>query len=369
MSDLAERSPIDVPDGAGTGLLTPAAVLNHYNVLDTSPEPAFDRVTALAAHLFDAPIAIISFFDQNRLWFKSHHGLDATNISWAPDTSASAMEQRIRSEFDVRFFVGVPLRTPDGHDVGTLCVINHIFSAADARKVHQLEKLGDIVIDLLEQRLARQLALAQATLMGNEVDHRTMNSLQFVASLLHLQSSAVGPEAAAQLMTASNRVHAVARVHRSFSVAAGADHVPMLTFLRRLCDELSTILDTAITIEGVEARIPTTQIMAIGLIVNELATNAKKHGDGAIDVTFNPRPDGQYELCVLDRGPGLPKTFSIKQPAKAGLGIKVVVSLARQLDGTFSASGNPAGRGACFKVVFPVPGMTEQVAQASAASD
>ena len=107
--------------------------------------------------------------------------------------------------------------------------------------------------------------------------------------------------------------------------------------------------------------------MALGLIVNELATNAKKHGKSAIEVTFSARPDGQYELCVLDRGPGLPENFSVKHPDKAGLGIKVVGSLARQLQGTFSASGNPAGRGACFKVVFPALAMSEQVARGSAA--
>ncbi len=261
-----------------TADLERAAVVKNYAILGTPPEASFDRITALAADLFDAPIAIISFFDRQRLWFKSHHGLDATGISWGPDTSASAMERRIRGEFDVGFFVGVPLRTPDGHDLGTLCVIDRKPRQVDPDRVRQLGILADIVVDLLEQRLAKLLALAQAHLKSSEVDHRAMNSLQFVASLLSLQSRVVGPEAARQLTTAANRVQAVARVHRSFSADDDADRVPVLAYLRRLCGELAVILGTPITVVGTEASVPKAQIMAIGLIVNELATNAKKHG-------------------------------------------------------------------------------------------
>ena len=63
------------------------AIVDRYEILDTPPEPAFDRITALAADLFDAPISIISFLDGNRLWFKSHHGFAPTEISWAPGSS------------------------------------------------------------------------------------------------------------------------------------------------------------------------------------------------------------------------------------------------------------------------------------------
>src|ERR1700755_1996361 len=100
------------------------AALKRYEILDTLPEAAFDHITALAAELFKAPIAIISFLDGNRLWFKSHHGLDASQISWAPDLSGVATEPRLRREFNPSFFVSAPLRTADGYDLGTLCVID-----------------------------------------------------------------------------------------------------------------------------------------------------------------------------------------------------------------------------------------------------
>jgi hypothetical protein len=54
------------------------AALGRYEILDTPPDAASDRITALAADLFNVPISIIGFADRDRIWFKSHHGLDAT---------------------------------------------------------------------------------------------------------------------------------------------------------------------------------------------------------------------------------------------------------------------------------------------------
>lgn len=329
------------------------AALKRYDILDTPPEASFDHITALAAELFKAPIALISFLDGNRLWFKSHHGLDASQISWAPDQAGTATEPRLRHEFNPSFFVSVPLRTPDGYDLGTLCVIDRLPRPVELPPIHHLEALARIAVDQLELRLAKNRAGARSALMASEIDHRAMNSLQLVASLLHLQSRSAGPEASRQLAAAANRVLAVARVHRNFAADETASRVPVVTYLRRLCGELSDILGAHVTVEGGEASVPTSQIQAIGLIVNELVTNAKKHGDGAIHVTFDIRADGQYELCVLDRGKGLPKDFSPNAPDRNGIGMKVIAALVSQLDGKLTAGTHPAGPGACFTVAFP----------------
>jgi two-component sensor histidine kinase len=330
----------------------PPAIVERYEILDTPPEPAFDRITALAATLFDAPISIISFLDGNRLWFKSHHGFAPTEISWAPGIYASTIEPRFRRGLDLGFFAGAPLVTHDGHELGSLCVIDRQPRQVDERRIGQLRSLAAVVMDLLEQRLAARRAAAQAKILAGEIDHRVMNSLQFVASLLRLQSKAVEGAATVQaLTTAANRVLAVARAHRHFSTDETADHAPVLAYLRRLCGELSGLLTTDIRVEGSEASVPTSQILPIGLLVNELATNAKKHGAGPIHITFTTGADGQYELCVLDEGKGLPEGFNLDHGS--GLGMKVVNALVQQLGGRLSASANPAGRGACFTVAFP----------------
>ena len=330
------------------------AAVQRYEILDTPPEAAFDRITALAADLFDAPIAIIGLRDRDRLWFKSHHGLAATALRLGhDDTLASIMELRIRRDFNVGFFVGAPLRTPDGHDLGLLCVMDRQPRRVDEQRRLWLEALADIVVDHLELRLAGIRAAARAALMAREVDHRAMNNLQFVANLLHLQRRLVGTEAAGQLATAENRVLAVARVHQSLAADEAAERVDALAYLRRLCDELSTALGAPISVEGPEARIPTTQILPIGLIVNELSTNATKHGAGRVTVVFRPGPGEQHELCVLDEGAGLPKGFTVDQPGGKGIGMKVVAALAKQLAGRLSTHANPAGRGTCISVLFP----------------
>jgi two-component sensor histidine kinase len=329
------------------------AALKRYEILDTPPEAAFDHITALAAELFKAPIALISFLDGNRLWFKSHHGLDTPEISWAPDLSGTAAEPRLRREFNPSFFVSAPLRTADGYDLGTLCVIDRHPRPIELPPIHHLEALARIAVDQLELRLAKNRAGARSALMASEIDHRTMNSLQLVASLLHLQSRSAGPEASRQLAAAANRVLAVARVHRNFAADETTSSIPVVAYLRRLCGELSDILNAHVTVEGGEASVPTAQILAIGLIVNELVTNARKHGDGTIKVTFGTSADDQRELCVLDRGKGLPKGFSPNAQDRDGIGMKVIAALASQLDGEFTAGANPAGRGACFTVTFP----------------
>jgi two-component sensor histidine kinase len=361
----------------------------RYEILDTAPEAACDRITALAADLFNVPISIIGFVDRDRIWFKSHHGLDATEIGrdaegggaavlpsigftlpsgtktdvWLTDIRSTDLRTtELRSiatphvvgEAGRRFCIAVPLRTADGFDLGTLCVMDSQPIAVDARRIRQLETLAAIVMDQLEVRLASRRAAAQAVIMSGENDHRTMNSLQFVASLLNLQSRAVdSTEAAGQLTAAANRVSAVARVHRTFAAEPSAERLPILAYLRRLCGELADILETAVEIEGIEASIPTEQILALGLIVNELVTNAKKHGAGAIKVTFRTSGRGEYELCVLDQGPGLPEGFSPDRHSAGSLGMKLVALLVNQLDGRLSAGANPAGRGACFTVAFP----------------
>src|SRR5687767_15451961 len=67
--------------------------VRRYDVLDTPPDGAFDRITALAARLFDVPISIISIVDHDRIWFKSHHGIDATEIGRDAGLCASAICQ------------------------------------------------------------------------------------------------------------------------------------------------------------------------------------------------------------------------------------------------------------------------------------
>ena len=345
------------------------AAVRRYDVLDTPPDGAFDRITALAARRFGVPISIISIVDEDRIWFKSHHGLPVQQIDRAPGLCASAIlandpyllpdasidprslsNPLVAGDFGLRFYVGVPLTTSDGYNLGTLCVIDKEARAIDESQIDDLKDLASIVIDQLEMRLSARHAIDQARLMAREIDHRVMNSLQFVSGLLAMQSrtSDVG-SAASHLQMAANRVAAVAQVHRHF-YADEADEASCIVFLRRLCDDLATILDRSIFVHGDDGKVPTTWIQSIGLLVNELVTNAAKHGAGRIDVTY-AHESGEHRIVVCDEGEGLPVNFD---PAAAdrSLGMRVVASLARQLGGTLSAATRSDRKGSCFTVTF-----------------
>jgi two-component sensor histidine kinase len=150
---------------------------------------------------------------------------------------------------------------------------------------------------------------------------------------------------------AANRVGSIARVHRHFYTDEGSEATSCITFLRRLCADLSNILGSQIEVDGDEGEVPTRRIQPIGLITNELVTNAVKHGGGKVELSFRIK-DGMNELTVRDEGIGLPGGFDSANSTN-GLGMKVVRALAKQLGGTVGARANTSGQGSCFSVTFP----------------
>ncbi len=344
------------------------AAVHRYQILDTPPDGSFERVTALAARRFNTPIAIISIVDHDRIWFKSHHGLDVDQIGRDPGLCASAIlssdshvlvdastdpralaNPLVAGDFGLRFYAGVPLRTSDGFNLGTLCVIDKEPRPITQDEIDDLTDLASLVIDQLELRLAARTAIEQAELMAREIDHRVMNSLQFVSGLLTMQSSSAGTEdESSQLKEAATRVAAVARVHRNF-YSSGTDEVSCIDFLSRLCSDLSDICGVAVEVGGDQGTVPNNLIQPIGLLTNELVTNAAKHGSGKVDVIYKVE-GGRRELSVCDQGQGVPANF---EPSNSGgLGMKVVCVLAKQLGGALDVQPNPDGRGACFRVAF-----------------
>lgn len=345
------------------------AAVRRYDILDTPPDGAFDRITALAARRFGVPISIISIVDEDRIWFKSHHGVPVDQIGRDPGLCASAILSNdphiltdasvdprslanplVAGDFGLRFYAGVPLTTHDGHNLGTLCVIDKEARPIDQSQIEDLKDLAAIVMDQIEMQLSARRAVSRAELMAKEIDHRVMNSLQFVSNLLAMQSRSLeDADAIGHLQLAANRVASVAQVHRHF-YAEGADQTSCLTFLRRLCAELASILGHEIQVSGDEGDIPTTSVQPIGLIVNELATNAAKHGQGLIEVRYEIEPD-RHAVIVSDEGRDFPKDFD-PAATRQSLGMRVVTLLAKQLGGELTAGHRPDG-GSCFKVSFP----------------
>ena len=153
------------------------AALRSLEVLDTAPEERFDRTTRLAAALFRVPVALVSLVDTNRQWFKSRVGIEMAESPRDSSFCAHAVAARailvipdaladnrfrdnpiVTGTPRVRFYAGVPLHLPDGHIVGTLCILDYRprgFSAAERGL------LADLAATV-EAEFARVPALAAA---------------------------------------------------------------------------------------------------------------------------------------------------------------------------------------------------------------
>src|SRR5579884_975664 len=148
--------------------------VRRYEVLDTPPDHAFDRVTAIAAKHFGVPISIVTIVDSDRIWFKSAHGFEGVaEVGRDPGLCASAILQDeawvvenapldpralanplVAGEFGLKFYAGWPLRTRDGHNLGTLCVIDRQPRKFTSDEAATLKEMAGIVVDELELRLS-----------------------------------------------------------------------------------------------------------------------------------------------------------------------------------------------------------------------
>jgi hypothetical protein len=161
--------------------------LDGYRVVDTLPEAAYDDIARLAAEVCDAPMALVSLIDRDRQWFKARQGLDTAqtprDIAFCDhaireptkimEVRDAATDERFRAnplvtgKPDIRFYAGVPLVTPDGAAIGTVCVLdNEPRSLTDAQRAG-LASLARLTMTLLEARRREQdgerdAALAEA---------------------------------------------------------------------------------------------------------------------------------------------------------------------------------------------------------------
>ncbi|MEE3715225.1 PAS domain S-box protein [Tumidithrix elongata RA019] len=147
------------------------AALDRYKILDTLPEQEYDDLTQLAARICGTPIALISLVDRDRQWFKSRVGIDAPetprDISFCGHVVAENMKlivpdatlddrfadnPLVASDPNIRFYVGVPLTTPDSYTLGTLCAIDRQPKTLTTTQIEQLESLSRLVMSQLELR-------------------------------------------------------------------------------------------------------------------------------------------------------------------------------------------------------------------------
>ena len=152
----------------------------------------------------------------------------------------------------------------------------------------------------LRQALVREDALLRQkddliqhqALLSQESDHRLLNGLQMIVSLLSLQGRASkNQEVAAQLAAAADRIAAIGRIHHRLHSLDGIKAFALKQYLDDLCRDFSMILsaerpERVIVVEGIEIELPAATAIPLGFIANELITNAAKYGTGRITVSL-----------------------------------------------------------------------------------
>ena len=151
--------------------------VRRCEILDTPPDSAIDRITALAAHIYKVPIAIVSIVDSDRIWFKSRYGLDLRQVPRDPGLCASAILGRtpwivtdaaldprtqghplVTGQYALRFYAAALLTTTDGHNVGTLSVIDKHPRSIGETQIAVLQDLASMIMNEIELRVSLKQA-------------------------------------------------------------------------------------------------------------------------------------------------------------------------------------------------------------------
>ncbi|MEJ7926034.1 sensor domain-containing diguanylate cyclase [Sphingobium sp. AN641] len=147
------------------------AALERYDILDTPAEGAFDKITQLVRAVLNVPMSAVSLIDADRQWFKSHPGLEISqtprDVAFCdhtirdsgpmivPDATQDPRfcdNMLVTGDPGVASYAGVPLRTPDGYNIGSLCAIDTRPRAFDPAQIEILQSLAAIIVEQMELR-------------------------------------------------------------------------------------------------------------------------------------------------------------------------------------------------------------------------
>lgn len=229
-----------------------------------------------------------------------------------------------------------------------------VTSALERSRILRAQLAAEEEIRIARDRYAALAAEREVLL--REVNHRVGNSLQIIASLLHLQASSSSvDDVKAALTNAMGRVAAVAQVHRRLYTSHDLKSVMLNQYLEALLEDLRRSAEgnrmSRLTLDAEAIEIDPDRAVAIGIIVNELVMNAVKYAypDGAGPIHVDLHAAGQdLQLAIHDDGVG----FQSKQdPRSTGMGQRIVSAMASKLGAT--AERDPSHQGTRIVLTFP----------------
>jgi signal transduction histidine kinase/CheY-like chemotaxis protein len=380
--------------------------LFDYDVLDTEAEKIFDDLTQLAAQTCNTPITLISLIDSNRQWFKSKVGLDTEETSRDIAFCAHAIHQKgifevedtlldkrffdnplVTSTPNIRFYAGTPLISPDGHAIGTLCVIDKKPNKLTQDQRQALEVLGRSVMSQMELRKKiKELKLANEhkTEFLSNMSHELRTPLNAIIGFSHLMLGEIKhhtlpakfSEYIGHIDYSGRRLLSVVNsVIDLNKIEAGMMQVQIeVVCLREYIKDLEGMLAITANEKDVEFSVyisdhlPTHLAIdqaKVSQIITNLVHNAIKFTDSGkwvkVELSLN---NEKLVITVADQGEGISsidqtKLFSkfqqvgqAKSSEGSGLGLSITRSLVEILGGTINVLST-LGSGSIFKVMLP----------------
>ncbi len=230
----------------------------------------------------------------------------------------------------------------------------------------RLKKKASEALSIKNSEIEKQKAVIEASLLEKEtllreIHHRVKNNLQIISSLLNIQSDNISdPSVLSSIREGQSRVQAMSLIHQNLYQSEHLSNVDIANYLQQLVVYLSEMFlkegkEITVEVEADNINFDIDTAIPLGLIVNELVSNAYKYAfeqqsSGKIKIGIKALNDEDYELHVDDDGTGLPPDFN---PTKSkSLGLKLVNILSRQLRGKFSTKPHDSSEGASFIVKF-----------------
>ncbi len=378
-------------------------VLNSYNILDSLPEKEYDAITKIASGICNTPIALVSIVDEDRQWFKSHHGLDATEThrdlafcahSILQPNDLFIVNDATKDErfFDnplttqapnVVFYAGAPLNSSEGYSLGTLCVIDNKPKELNESQKESLVLLAAQVVSLLELRKKnkelvdsnnKNLKLnEQLNNFAYRLTHdlkSPINGVSFLLDVLKEDHLALYKDTGAEeyINLISSRIvymdNLVTEI-LNYSKVTSENIIYENFNLKDLLDSIIVNIDFEnkmfINSENLNLELNSSKIGVLQIFQN-LISNSRKFSDeekAIIDVFYKEDEDNYY-FTYTDNGPGIDKeywgkvfeifeTLDNKDNNNTGIGLTTVKSIVDRLGGAIQLKKRDDDKkGICF---------------------
>ncbi|WP_139959945.1 sensor histidine kinase [Flavicella sediminum] len=381
--------------------------LDSFKILETLPEKEYDNLTRLASQICGTPIALISLITEDKQWFKSHHGLDATETPRefafcahainTPDKTFVIPDSRKDERFhdnplvvndpNVIFYAGAPLNTPDGYSLGTLCVIDHKPNELTKEQLSALEALAEQVIsqfllrkniELLEKKNEEaNLLNKQLNTFAHSLTHdikTPIRGIQTIASWLKSDYETTLDKQANDwidiILSRTDYMDTLATGMLDYSKKTNENIIysrfNIETLLKEIKDNFPSknfqfdFMDANFEIEHSE--------VAFLTIFQNLISNSIKYGDqenGIVKIAF-AKTAQDLEIIYEDNGPGIPnefrekvfllfETLGSKNENSAGIGLTTVKGFIDRLKGSIKLIDRKDKlKGVCMQINIPL---------------